>query len=256
MFDGGLFIGKDEENLLYNFRREDVSYVFKKIDDTKIIAEYSEDKNSEKILSSIQSKDIPDKGWKSLDDTYYIFRNDFWGYDRANIYKRSLPTEKGLYVLYLKFYKDGNKVVYATPYVYDNLGANSDSVTELTATVSYNPTETTTGTVTAIIKTNKKVNKVEGWTISDDGKTLTKTYSKNQTDTVTLEDEDGKKKNVEVQVSNITTKIAEDDGKDETVTPATKIPQTGEKYGIFIVAGTVVLVGAIGVIRYRKYKGL
>ena len=261
-YDGGLFIGKDEENLLYNFSRKDVSYVFKKIDDTKIITEYSEDKNSEKILSSIKSKDIPDKGWKSLDDTYYIFRNDFWGFDRANIYKRSLPTDKGLYVLYLKFYKDGNKVVYAAPYVYDNLGANSDpgTETELTATVSYNPTETTTGTVTATIKTNKKVNKVEGWNISDDGKTLTKTYSKNQTETVTLEDEDGKKKNVDVKVSNITIKIAEDDGKDEgkdeTVAPGKKLPQTGESYVVLAVAGVVVLAGVVGVVRYRKYKGI
>ncbi len=50
--------------------------------------------------------------------------------------------------------------------------------------------------------------------------------------------------------------IPADDGKDETVTSATKIPQTGEKYGMFIVAGIVVLAGAIGIIRYKKYKGI
>ena len=266
--DKGLFIGVSGSKVLYDFERENISYVFKKIDDTEIITKYQKDKNSESILSNMKQEDIPSNGWKVLDDNRSS-RTNAWNDEKSNIYKRSFPTDKGLYVLFLKFEKEGNKVVYAAPYVYDNLGsANSEpgkepdpgTVTELTATVSYNPTETTTGTVTATIKTNKKVNKVEGWTISDDGKTLTKTYSKNQTETVTLEDEDGKKKNVEVKISNITIKIAEDDGKDEgkdeTIAPGKKLPQTGESYVVLAVAGVVVLAVAIGVVRYRKYKGI
>lgn len=48
---------------------------------------------------------------------------------------------------------------------------------ELSATVNYDPTTSTTGKVMATIKTNKKVNQIDGWTISEDGMTLTKYYS-------------------------------------------------------------------------------
>lgn len=259
-YAGGIKIGTNSKYQLYNFELKDISYVFEKVTDNTVIDKYQKSKNSDEILDPLKNSDIPDSKWDKL-----TFPNYFAD---ANIYGESMPKDNGLYILWLKLQKDGNKVVYGA-WIYDKLGAassnpekepDSGTVTELTATVSYNPTETTTGTVTATIKTNKKVNKVEGWTISNDGKTLTKTYSKNQTETVTLKDEDGKTKNVEVKVSNITTKIAEDSGKDqgkdETVVPSKKLPQTGESYVVLAVAGVVVLAGVIGVIRYRKYKGI
>lgn len=126
------------------------------------------------------------------------------------------------------------------------------TVTELTTTVSYNPTESTTVTVTATIKTNKKGNKVDGWTLSDDERTLTKTYSSNITEELTLVDEDGLKKIVEVKVSNIINKLTED----TTVTQETKLPQTGVNLTIVIV---IAITGVIAVVIYNKnkeYKGI
>lgn len=74
---------------------------------------------------------------------------------------------------------------------------------ELTATVSYNPSIQTTEKVTATIKTNKKVNEVNGWTLSQDGMTLTKEFSNNATETVHLVDMDNMTKDVIVEINNI-----------------------------------------------------
>lgn len=70
------------------------------------------------------------------------------------------------------------------------------------------------------------------------------------------QESDNKEQKPQTQTPSTEQQIPADDGKDETVTPASKIPQTGEKYGIFIVTGIVLVVGAIGVIRYKKYKGI
>lgn len=254
-----------------------VSYKFAKVNDSEIVENWLNIKNSEgtdlsKVYSLVNSKmSIPTSGYTEATSEYL--------FSSKSITESEFEKRKdGLYVIYIQYRGEGYKTVYGY-LIYDgmydiattleeykkNFDGNTDNNenknetgTELTATVSYNPTESTTGIVTATIKTNKKVNKVDGWTLSDDGKTLTKTYLKNTTETLTLVDEDGKKKNVEVKISNITTKTGEDDGKDEgkdeTVTPSKKIPQTGENYVIFVVAGVVVLAGVIGVIRYRKYK--
>lgn len=97
---------------------------------------------------------------------------------------------------------------------------------ELTAIVSYNPTTKTTQTVEATIKTNKKVNAVEGWSLSDDGMTLTKTYSKNATETVHLVDIDNITKDVIVTISNIESNGNETD--DKTLANGV-LPQTRSK---------------------------
>lgn len=120
---------------------------------------------------------------------------------------------------------------------------------ELTATVSYDPTSTTTGNVVATIKTNKKVNKVDGWTLSDDGKTLTKTYSTNATETVHLIDLDGMTKDVEVKITNITSK--QDNEKDTTTAKGT-LPQTGVNMTISI--ASIIAIILVAVVLYKKYN--
>ena len=89
----------------------------------------------------------------------------------------------------------------------------------LSAIVSYDPLNTnTTGKVTVTIKTNKKVNKVAGWKLSLDGMTLTKSYSKNEVESVNLVAEEGSTQTVRVVVSNILKEEANDDleqSKDE-----------------------------------------
>lgn len=114
----------------------------------------------------------------------------------------------------------------------------------LTATVTYNPTTNTTGKVTATIKTNKKVNKVDGWTLSEEGKTLTKTYSENITETVHLVDLGGMKKDVEIKITNI---ITEDD-----TTAGGKIPQTG--VNMIITSVSVIAIVLVAMICYKKYN--
>ncbi len=140
------------------------------------------------------------------------------------------------------------------------------TVEELTATVTYNPTSTTTGTVTATVKTNKKVNEVDGWTLSTDGKTLTKTYSENKTETVQLKDIDGKTKDVEIKITNIITTATENKsdtqdsvkGKEDlTLTPETNLPKTGSNTIIITVIGATILLFAVAVYnKFKKYKGI
>lgn len=255
---------------------DNVSYKFAKVNDSEIVENWLNIKNSEgtdlsKVYSLVNSKmSIPTSGYTEATPEYL--------YTSKSITKSEFEKRKdGLYVIYIQYRGEGYKTVYGY-LIYDgmydiattleeykkNFDGNTDNsenknetdkdktVTELTTTVSYNPTESTTGTVTATIKTNKKVNKVDGWTLSDDGRTLTKTYSKNITEELTLVDDDGLKKNVEVKISNIITKTTED----ATVTQETKLPQTGVNLTIVIV---IAITGVIAVVIYnknKKYKGI
>lgn len=124
---------------------------------------------------------------------------------------------------------------------------------ELTATVSYNPTTNTTGNVVATIKTNKKVNKVDGWILSDDGKALTKTYSTNATETIHLVDLDGMTKDVEVKITNITSATSKQDNEKDTTTAKGTLPQTG--VNMMITIGSIIAIILIAVIFYKKYNG-
>jgi hypothetical protein len=166
------------------------------------------------------------------------------------------------------------------------------NVVKLSASVTYNPKTNTTKEVVATIKTNKKVNKVEGWTLSEDGKTLTKTYKKNTEETIKLIDIDGQEKSVDVKVTNI---IAEEEkeeeakkkdeekksedkkseekksdnnnseknsknesGKksDKTVTPVSKLPQTGESVIIIAIISIVSIATIVLYKKTKQYKGI
>lgn len=76
-------------------------------------------------------------------------------------------------------------------------------IDELKANVTYDPTEKTTSQVKVVIATNKEVNEVDGWELSEDNMTLTKIYSKNTNENVKLIDYDGIEKIVNVNVTNI-----------------------------------------------------
>lgn len=129
---------------------------------------------------------------------------------------------------------------------------------ELTATVSYNPTTNTTGNVVATIQTNKKVNKVEGWTISEDGKTLTKTYSKNTTEIVHLVDIDNMEKDVEIKISNISlpSQNSNNAKEEDPTTAPTILPNTGVSMAIIISIIAIVLVSIIMHKKYNNYKDI
>ena len=124
---------------------------------------------------------------------------------------------------------------------------------ELTATVTYNPTTNTTGKVIATIKTNKKVNEVDGWTLSEDRMTLTKEYTTNTTETIHLVDIDNMTKDVVVKITNIIKEEAkqpEQPPKDDT-TATSNLPQTGASATIII---SLIALTIISIVIYKKYN--
>ena len=71
------------------------------------------------------------------------------------------------------------------------------------AQVTYSETNPTNKNVTATITANEEIQEVEGWTISQDKKKLTKEYDANKTEKVIIKDKVGNRKEVEVKVLNI-----------------------------------------------------
>lgn len=102
-------------------------------------------------------KDLPKNNWRVLPE---------------NGVTDIQPTEKGLYFIWMKVqYTEANKEIIGC--VFSNrfsdisilekqLEDTVESNKKLNATVSYEPNSNTTGNVVATIKTNKKVNKIEG----------------------------------------------------------------------------------------------
>ncbi len=72
-----------------------------------------------------------------------------------------------------------------------------------TASVEYSTTTQTTDNVIVTIKADEKIVSTEGWNLSSDELTLTKTFSENATETVTVRDLAGNYTTVSVIVANI-----------------------------------------------------
>ncbi len=145
-------------------------------------------------------------------------------------------------------YKDVNNKDYTLELTSSPKIQLSEVKEELTATVSYNPSTNTTESVVATIKTNKKVNEVDGWTLSDDGKTLTKTYSTNTTETIHLVDLDGMTKDVQIKITNI---ISKQNSEKDSTTASGTIPQTG--VNMIIIIASIVTMLLFVIIFYKKY---
>ena len=71
------------------------------------------------------------------------------------------------------------------------------------AEVTYNITESTKENVTATITSNEEVQSITGWTLSSDKKTLSKEYSANAKETVTVKDLAGNETQVNIEITNI-----------------------------------------------------
>ena len=71
------------------------------------------------------------------------------------------------------------------------------------AQVSYSTTELTSQDVVVTIKVNEKIQEVDGWILSADNLILTKTYTANTTETVTIKDLAGNTITVTIRVNNI-----------------------------------------------------
>ena len=75
--------------------------------------------------------------------------------------------------------------------------------TGLTCEVEYSTTNPTNGNVKVTIKTNKEVSAIDGWTLSKDKKELTKTYSSNKEEQITLKDSLGNSATAKIKITNI-----------------------------------------------------
>lgn len=127
---------------------------------------------------------------------------------------------------------------------------------ELTATVSYNPTTETIGNVTATIRTNKRVNPVDGWLLSDDGMSLTKMYSTNTTEVVHLVDLDGMTKDVTVSINNIKTVNINTNNNNNINDDNFMLPQTGISNGLIIAVIIVSILSIFAFVKIKLYKDI
>lgn len=252
--------------IAHTYDIEDIYYKYVKVENEEILKKYLE------YL----------KGYDKNDDTY-------WGYymddliDKLNIEEEipktgwekltgkntsTQPTEEGLYFIWMKAPQTTeNKELIGCVFskrfsnisvLEKQLDEVQEKNKELTATVTYSPTSQTTGSVTATIKTNKKVNKVNGWTLSDDKITLTKVYYSNATEIVHLVDEYGMTKDIEIKVANITKENQnsnEVNNKDETMATGS-LPQTGVSMTITISLIAIILVAIVMYKKYNNYKDI
>lgn len=166
----------------------------------------------------------------------------------ADLLNKTIATNEKVVLMY----KDTESKDYTVELTSSPKIQLSEVKEELTATVSYDPTSNTTGSVVATIKTNKKVNKVDGWTLSDDGKTLTKTYTTNATETVHLVDLDGMTKDVEVKITNIISATTKQDNEKDTTTAKGTLPQTGVNMAVSI--ASIIAIILVALVLYKKYN--
>ena len=101
-----------------------------------------------------------------------------------------------------------------------NIVENPEEPAELKLTIDYSTNVPTNKSVIVTIKANSKLKPIFGWTLSEDGFTLSKEYSDNRQEKVEVKDVNGIKKTVEINVQNIDKEVQKtgtDKPKDEVV---------------------------------------
>ena len=143
--------------------------------------------------------------------------------------------------------------------------------------VTYKMIDDTNKEMLVTITSNKELEPVEGWTLSEDKKTLTKTYKENKDEVIILKDLSGNViENVNVSVKNISKeekgkeeKGKEEKGKEEenkliietNSKPAnseknvSSLPYTGVKTVAFIIV-IALIIAAILYFKAKKLKGI
>ena len=82
--------------------------------------------------------------------------------------------------------------------------------------VTYSTQNLTNGDVEVTITANEKIQEISGWTLSSDGLKLTKTYSQNTNEKVTVKDLAGNTKEANIQITNII-ELSGDINQDENI---------------------------------------
>ena len=126
-----------------------------------------------------KSEQIPELGWTIITPTKDI-----------TVTKKGLET--GLYYIYVKD-------------LAGNISSNSVMISPISLEVEviYSTQQITNENITVTITANEKVQGLTGWTLSTDSKTLTKEYSANKTETITIKDLAGNSTNATIEIKNI-----------------------------------------------------
>ena len=81
------------------------------------------------------------------------------------------------------------------PFVFDNTGAKVEIV--------YSSKNPTNKNVTATINSDEQIQEIAGWTLSSDKRVLTKEYSRNANENITIKDLVGNETQVNIEINNI-----------------------------------------------------
>lgn len=84
-----------------------------------------------------------------------------------------------------------------------NIKVNNILEEDLYASVKYSSTNTTNTSVIVTIEANRELKPLDGWTYSNDKKSLSKSYAENKTENILISDLFGNSKSVKVEVTNI-----------------------------------------------------
>lgn len=139
---------------------------------------------------------------------------------------------------------------------------------QLEAIVDANPSDKMAEKVTVSIKANKQLQEVDGWTLSEDKKTLTKVYTENKSETIHIVDVDDIALDVVVTVNNVGKSGGNNNGNgnnnnnsnssnnfvnnnNDPTTAKTELPKTGLSMIVFM---SLIVGSAIAIIMYKKYK--
>lgn len=136
------------------------------------------------------------------------------------------------------------------------------------------PTTTTKTTVTVTVTANKEVQAITGWTLSADKKVLTKQYTANANETITLTDTAGNKSDaipikVDLSLTNGGTNVDYTLGNTDTTKPSATVkytktmgsgasgdglPKTGIDYSALFIIAVCTISGVYAYIKIRDYN--
>ena len=161
--------------------------------------------NNENIANS-ENRDNIYFFHKGYNDCILIESDGHYGLvDTSNRYSQTITDSNGTkYSITPSGYFTGEMladITYEGSY-YNSSGALIDN-TAPEITVAYSTTALTSQNVIVTLTANEVLQEVEGWTLSADKKTLTKEYSENKTEEITLKDLVGNSSNVTIEITNI-----------------------------------------------------
>ena len=124
--------------------------------------------------------------------------------------------------------------------------------------IKYSTTSATDKDVIVTITSDKIIRNIDGWTLSSDKKQLTKTFTENGEEEITITDEAGNSVTTNIKVSNIDkTEVNQVDTKatsnNDTTTEKMILPNTGEK-NVLIFVAIFMIISLIMYIKLKKYK--